>query len=100
MKTWTRIALALLLIDFTALLGYAVWTHGYIGVFEAMGDSPAALLFAIDSFIALGLGLVWMVQDARRRGASSAPFVLLTLATGCPGILLYLIRRKAAPVAA
>lgn len=36
-----------------------------------------------------------MVRDARARGVSAVPYVLLTLALGSAGPLVYLIRRLA-----
>jgi hypothetical protein len=47
----------------------------------------------VDLTIALSLVTVWMVRDARQRGQSVAPFVVLTLLLGSVGPLLYLIRR-------
>jgi hypothetical protein len=42
--------------------------------------------------IALTMVLVWMWRDARARGVSPLPYVLITLALGSVGPLLYLIR--------
>jgi hypothetical protein len=48
-----------------------------------------------DLLIALSLIVSWMVRDARARGVSALPYVLLTLALGSAGPLVYLIRRLA-----
>ena len=45
--------------------------------------------------IALSLVIAWMVRDARARGVSPLPYVVLTLALGSVGPLVYLIRRLA-----
>jgi hypothetical protein len=46
--------------------------------------------------IALSLILAWIWRDARTRGATLWPYVLLTAAFGSVGPLLYLIRRESA----
>lgn len=93
-----QILLWLVLVDFAALSAYAVVQHGYLGFFElAMANWATRLLFA-DLCIALSLIAVWMVRDARERGASFWPYLVLTLALGSAGPLLYLIRREGAGV--
>ena len=89
-----QIVLWLVLIDFAALTVYAVVQHGYLGFFElALANWATRLLFA-DLCIALSLIAVWMVRDARERGASWWPYLALTLVFGAAGPLLYLIRRE------
>lgn len=50
----------------------------------------------MDLVIALGLVLVWLVQDARAQGRNPWPWVAITLATGSFGPLLYLLTRRPA----
>jgi hypothetical protein len=88
-----QIGLSFLLCDFLGLTAYAVYAHGYVGFFQlVMANVATATAFA-DLVIALSLVMVWMVRDARQRGVSSLPYVLLTLALGSVGPLAYLIRR-------
>lgn len=87
----TRRALAiLLLIPFTALTVYAVMKVGYVGLFEYHLHSPAGWQVFVDLVIALILVLVWLVPEAKRRGASPWPWAIGTLLTGSIAPLLYL----------
>ena len=61
--------------------------------------NPATILITVDLVIALTLGSVWMVMDARKRGATVAPYVALTALTGSAGLMLYLLRRPEAVAA-
>lgn len=88
-----RIGLSLLLAAFLALTGYAVYQHGIVGVFELMLANSVTTLAFMDLAIALSLVTVWMWGDARRRGRSAIPYVLVTLALGSAGPLLYLLTR-------
>jgi len=90
-KQWI---LASVLFDFVALTGYAVWRHGYLGLFQLGVSSWGAALLLVDLTIALGLVLIWMMGDSRERGLAFLPYALLTLAFGSVGPLLYLIRRE------
>jgi len=90
-----QIALEVALIGFSALTAYTVYQHGYIGFFkEILTTSLVTVTAAVDLVIALGLILLWLGQDARERGISPLPYVLLTLTLGSVGPLLYLIRRE------
>jgi hypothetical protein len=40
------------------------------------------------------LASIWMVRDARERGLSAWPFILVTLVAGSFGPLLYLLTRE------
>lgn len=95
--TRDKLIAAFLLVDFAALNIYALATEGLgaLGAYFAeMG--PWGWVLTADLFIALGLCMVWMWRDARRRGASSLPHLVLTALTGSLGPLSYLIRRPAA----
>jgi hypothetical protein len=89
-----QILLGLVLVDFAAFSGYALWQHGFSGFFEIVLSSSASLLLLADLTIALSLVLAWMFRDARERGMAFLPYALLTLAFGSVGPLLYLIRRE------
>ena len=62
-----QLGLGIVLVDFAALVGYAVYQYGYVGCFEAMTANAATLAFLADLVIALGLVSIWMLQDARAR---------------------------------
>jgi hypothetical protein len=87
----------LVLADFTALTAWAVWTHGYVGFFEAALTNLASIQVGIDLVIALSLVTLWMWRDAKERGVSPIPYVLLTATLGSIGPLLYLFTRLREP---
>jgi hypothetical protein len=91
-----QIVLAIVLADFAALTGYAVYAHGFAGFFALATANLATLTAFADLCIALGLIAMWMWQDARDRGWSPLPYLLLTLTLGSIGPLVYLIRREGA----
>jgi hypothetical protein len=89
---WKKLLLADVLVAFLALTTWAVLVRG-----AAMIDdlwNPTGLLLSVDLVIALTLAVVWVWRDARARGVSPIPYVLLTLLTGSAGPLLYLLRRE------
>ena len=88
-----QIALAVVLADFVAFTAFAVYQHGYLGFFALALANTATAQVLIDLVIALSLVTVWMWRDARDRGVSLLPYLLLTLTLGSIGPLLYLIRR-------
>jgi hypothetical protein len=81
------------LIGFSAFSGYAVYQYGYIGLFEQGLANAATIQVFLDLTIALSLVMLWMWEDARKRGISPLPYVALTLTLGSVGPLLYLVRR-------
>jgi hypothetical protein len=94
-----QIILGLVLLDFTGLTAYALYSYGFVGFFEAVTANVATVCAFADLVIALSLIVVWMWQDARDRGWSPMPYVLLTLGLGSVGPLVYLIRREATEAA-
>jgi len=90
-----RILLVVTLLLFGALTAVTVWHHGYLGIFETMLQTWAGILVLIDLVIALVLVLVWMWRDARVLQRNVWPYVLITLAAGVFGPLLYLLTREA-----
>jgi len=99
--TKTQILLGLVLAAFGVENIHAIAHFGYIGFFENLLSAglPTLLVFS-DLLIALSLVMVWMWRDARERGATLWPYLVLTLALGSIGPLLYLIRRESAHKAA
>jgi hypothetical protein len=90
-----QIGLSVLLVDFLGLTAYAAYQYGYLGVFELVMANAATMVVFVDLVIALSIIMTWMVRDARERGISAVPYVVLTLALGSVGPLTYLIRRAA-----
>ncbi len=94
-----RSVLVVLLLPFAALTAVAVWQHGVVGIFAGQLQTSAGLQVLVDLAIALGLVLVWMWRDARARGRRFWPWLLLTLAAGSFGPLLYLLAQRRGPPA-
>ena len=88
-----RILLALVLADFVGVTAYAVWQYGLAGFFELATANAVTLAISADLVIALSLAAVWMFRDARARGVSPVPYLLLTLGLGSIGPLAYLLQR-------
>ena len=91
MKTLLMLVLAV----FSLLTGFALWYHGYWGIFEPLLASLAGAQVLVDLVIALSLFLAWMWPDARRLQRNPWPWLVLTLAAGSFGPLLYLLTRPA-----
>lgn len=89
----TRNALALILViaAFGALSGFAIYEHGYLGIFAYHLPSSAGWQVGADLVIACTLAIFWMIGDARRNGRNVWPFVALTLTLGSFGPLFYLL---------
>jgi Terpene cyclase DEP1 len=81
-------------VSFGVLTVIAVADVGYWGIIEPAFKSWGAAQVFFDLVILAVLGVIWMVRDARARGANPWPFVLLTFAAGSFGPLLYLIVRE------
>jgi len=96
---WKKVLLAVVLADFTALTAWAVYDLGYVGFFTTLLSTRAGIVVGVDLVIALCLVMAWMVRDARQHGTSVAPYLVLTLALGSVGPLLYLLRRPEPAVA-
>lgn len=87
-----QIGLGILLADFLALTGYVLWSYGLVGFFEQELANTATFLGLTDLTIALSMIAFWMWRDAKRRGISAMPYLVLTAVLGSAGPLLYLIR--------
>jgi len=76
-----------------ALTILAVRERGYVGIFALQLSSLAGAQVLFDLAIALVMVLVWLRHDARWTGRSFLPWLLITLAAGSFGPLLYLCLR-------
>lgn len=93
-----RITVTLVLIAFGILTGYAAISASWDGLVDVFtGANLWTIQVMVDLVIALAITIVWMVRDARRRGMSATPYVILTFATGSFGPLAYLLRRAPLP---
>jgi hypothetical protein len=88
------LALAAVIVGFGALSTVALLDVGYWGILEPHFKSWGAAQVFTDLVILAVLSCIWMVNDARKRGVSAWPFVLVTLALGSFGPLLYLVARE------
>lgn len=86
--------LILVIAAFGALTWRALAEHGYFGLIAYHLQTWGSGQLLADLTIMCLLGCGWMIGDARQRGATAWPFVLLTLAAGSFGPLLYLLNRE------
>lgn len=82
-----------LIASFAALTIAALLDVGYMGILAPHFQSWGGAQVFADLVILALLSCVWMVRDARARGRSAWPYVLITLALGSFGILFYLLAR-------
>ena len=88
-----QLGLGIVLAGFATLTGYDLYLYGLEGFFRlALANAATVALFA-DLVIALTMVVVWMGRDAAQRGVNAVPYLILTLAFGSIGPLLYLIGR-------
>jgi hypothetical protein len=83
------------LIAFLSQDAYVIYLYGYVGFFRMLLANPAGVAAAVDMSIALVLIAIWMSEDAQQRKISALPYLLVTVALGSAGPLLYLVRRFA-----
>lgn len=88
-----QLGVVAILLGFTAFTAYAVYHHGYIGLFEQALANAATLQVFLDLTIALSVVMLWMWHDAQKQGIAPLPYIVLTLTLGSIGPLLYLVRR-------
>ena len=67
---------------------------GYFGLWQAGFASNASLQILLDLCIACGLGGLWLIGDAKRRGVTAWPWLIAVLALGSIGLLAYLFLRE------
>ena len=89
-----RSLLIVTLILFGALSAIALWQHGYWGILAPHFQSFGAGQVFADLVIALSLVMVWIWQDATATGRNPWLWIVITLATGSFGPLIYLLTRQ------
>jgi hypothetical protein len=87
-------AILTILLAFGAYSLYAMLQVGYFGIWQAGFASVGSLQVLLDLIIVCLLVTSWMLGDARSRGLNAWPFVLITVAAGSFGPLLYLLYRE------
>ncbi len=95
-----RVILAVVGVCFAMLTGVALARHGFWGIIEPHFRSYGAGQVFADLVIALSLNLMWIAREVRASGARFWPWLILTLATGSFGPLLYLLLRDRKPLGA
>lgn len=93
MTTIQKLAI-ILLVPFLALTLYAVFTVGYIGIFDYQRHSPAGWQVFVDLVIALFLVFCYIVPEAKKAGKNPWPWLITALFLGSIGPLLYIIFAK------
>jgi hypothetical protein len=86
--------LAAVTAGFGVLTAVALVDAGYWGILEPHFRSWGGAQVFLDLVILAALAMIWMVRDARQRGTRVWPYVLVTLAAGSFGPLLYLAARE------
>ncbi len=87
-------AIAIVLTAFTALTGIASIQHGFIGIFEAGFRDSASMQVFFDLVISVSLFGIWMLFDARKRGAVVLPYLMAIPVVGVISPLIYLLVRE------
>jgi hypothetical protein len=96
-KQWL---VAIVLFDFLVLNVVTVYQYGgYMPVIEAALSSLAGIAVMVDLTIAISLIAVWMWNDAKARGISPIPYLVVSLFLGSVGPLAYLLRTLGRPQA-
>lgn len=88
------ISLFVVLVSFGVLTTLALLDVGYFGLLEPHFRSWGGAQVFVDLVIVGALACIWMSFDARERGLSAWPFILITLVAGSFGPLLYLVVRE------
>jgi len=88
------IMLLVVIAGFAGLTALALMDVGFLGIVEPHFRSWGGAQVLTDLVILAVLGCIWMVGDARERGLSAWPFVLITPFVGSFGLLFYLVLRE------
>lgn len=86
-------------IALAALLGFTLYTlftmltaeQSLLAFGRELLSRPDTAQVVIDLYLMGGLACVWMYRDARRRGRSALPYILLTAVFVSVGPLLYIV---------
>jgi hypothetical protein len=97
--TGVRVLAAIALVLFTAFSVEVLWQFGARGFLDWALYNGATTLTFVDLALALTMVMVMMVRDARRRDVTVWPFLLLTVALGSTGPLLYFTLRPGSTAA-
>ena len=92
-----RSILLVVLVLFVLLTVYVGAVEGVEGLIAFLSLNGWAVQVSADLVIGLGLVLVWIYGDTRRRGKAFWPWLTATLLTGSIGPLLYFVLRPGAP---
>ena len=87
----------LALITFVAFVAWTVYLcrgYNYLTFFQPILSSGPGIQVLTDLTIAQSLILIWMFRDAGKAGRTFWPYLLITVAFGSFGPLLYLILGK------
>jgi hypothetical protein len=95
--TLKKIGIALVLVDFTALTLYAMFTESPTAIIDAVTHNWWSVQIAIDLVIAATIGGVWLYRDAKARGLNPMPWLAMLPFIGSLALLGYLVRRNLAP---
>ncbi len=93
-STLTRAILIIVLLAFGAQGIYVMSQVGYRGIWINNLIHPAGQQVLVDLIIALSLVTVWMWRDAKACGRNVWPWLVITIAAGSFGPLIYLLTRK------
>lgn len=79
---------------FSVLTAAAVWQVGVLGIFEHQFKNFGGIQVWVDLVIALSFFMIWMWRDAKASNRNPWPWIIITLAAGSFGPLLYLLSSK------
>lgn len=89
-----KIVLLVVTLLFSILTALAVWQNGVRGIFEHQFKNFGGIQVWVDLVIALTIFMVWMWRDAKATNRNPWPWIIITLAAGSFGPLLYLLFRN------
>ncbi|MCE8554474.1 hypothetical protein KBY29_09165 [Ruegeria pomeroyi] len=78
-----------------AFLVYSLWTvasEGPLGFWDNHVQNLWGLQVWLDLLIAVGIGFALLAREARALGMNPAPWLVLTLCTGCIGLCAFAAR--------
>lgn len=87
----------LALVAFLAFTGYSLevtFTEGYFGFLEVPMLGGWATQITLDLGVALFVGSLWLVPDAKKHGLPAWPFLAALPFLGSVGMLAYLVARE------
>jgi hypothetical protein len=88
------VPLIVVIIAFGVLSALALMDVGYFGILKPHFQSWGGAQVFADLVIMGLLVCIWMAGDAPQRGLPAWPFIVLTLAVGSFGPLVYLVVRE------